>query len=37
MTWVGYVAWTGDMRNMYKILVKEPEGRDRSEDLGVVG
>jgi hypothetical protein len=27
----------GEMRNAYKILVKKPEGKDHSEDLGVDG
>jgi hypothetical protein len=35
MRQAGYVACVGEMRNMYKILVGKPEGRDHLEDLGV--
>jgi hypothetical protein len=27
MRWVGHVAYMGDMRNAYRILVGEPEGK----------
>jgi len=27
MNWTGNVAFTGDMRNSYKILVGKPEGK----------
>jgi hypothetical protein len=27
MRWVGHVAHMGDMRNMYKILVRKPKGK----------
>jgi hypothetical protein len=27
MRWVGYVAYRGEMRNVYKILVGKPEGK----------
>jgi hypothetical protein len=27
MNWAGHVAWLGEIRNAYKILVGKPEGR----------
>jgi hypothetical protein len=27
MRWVGHVACMGEMKNTYKILIREPEGR----------
>jgi hypothetical protein len=27
MRWVGHVAWIGEMRNAYSILVGKPEGK----------
>jgi hypothetical protein len=38
MRWAGHVARVGETRNAYnKLLVKKPEGRDHSKDLGVDG
>jgi hypothetical protein len=37
MRWAGPVARKGEVRNGYKILVKEPEGTDPLEDLDVDG
>jgi hypothetical protein len=37
MRWVGHIANIGEMRNVYKILVRKPEGRDHVEDLGQDG
>jgi len=37
MRWAGHVAYMGEMRNAYKILVWTPEGRDHSEKLGTDG
>jgi len=31
---VGHVVYMGEMRNEYIILVRKPEGRDHSEDVG---
>jgi hypothetical protein len=31
----GHVAHMRETRNAHKILVREPEGRDQSEDIGV--
>jgi hypothetical protein len=35
--WVGHVARLGDMRNLYKIFVGKPEGKNHLEDLDVGG
>jgi hypothetical protein len=35
MRWTGHVACMGEMRNAYRILVGEPEGK--REDQGIVG
>jgi hypothetical protein len=35
--WVGHAASMGDMRNTYKILVREPKGKDHLENLGIYG
>jgi hypothetical protein len=37
MKWVGHVAYSGKMRNPQNILVRRPEGKNHSEDLGVNG
>jgi hypothetical protein len=29
MRWVGHVAWIGEMRNVYNILVGKPEGKNQ--------
>jgi hypothetical protein len=35
--WVGHVVCMEEMKNIYRILVGKPEGKDRSEDLDVDG
>jgi hypothetical protein len=35
--WAEHVARMGEMRNVYKILIGKPEGRNHSEDLRVYG
>jgi len=35
LSWTGYVASTGEMRNAYKIFIEKMKGRDNSEDLAV--
>jgi hypothetical protein len=35
MRWKGHVAWTGDMRNVYNILVGKLKETDHSENLSV--
>jgi hypothetical protein len=35
--WAGDVACMVDFRTAYKISVREPEGRDHLEDLGIDG
>jgi len=37
MRWAKHVASTGEMRDEYKSLVRKPEGKDCSEDLGIDG
>jgi hypothetical protein len=37
MRWAGQVARMGEGRNMYRVLVGKPEGKDDLEDHGVVG
>jgi hypothetical protein len=37
MGWVGHVVCMGEMKNLYKILVKAPERRDTSENLDIDG
>jgi hypothetical protein len=37
MRYAGHVACMVEMRNVYKILVRKPEGRDHLEDLGIDG
>jgi hypothetical protein len=27
MRWAGHVAWMGDKRNVYRLLVRKPEGK----------
>jgi len=34
---VRQVAYMGEMRNIYKILVRKPEEKDNSDDLRVDG
>jgi len=35
--WAGKVERMGDMKRVYTILVRKPEGKRHSEDLGVDG
>jgi hypothetical protein len=35
MRWVGHVVRMGDIRNLHKIFVGKPEGKNHAEDLGV--
>jgi len=35
MIWVGYVAHMGEMRNVYKILVRKPKGKRPLGRLGI--
>ena len=35
MSWAGHVADVGEMRGAYWVLVRKPEGKDHSEELGV--
>jgi hypothetical protein len=37
MRWAGYVAYMGDTKIAYKILVGKPERKDHLVDLGVDG
>jgi hypothetical protein len=37
MRWAGHVARMGDGRNMYRVLVGKPGGKDRLKDQGVEG
>jgi hypothetical protein len=37
MRWAEHVARVGEERNVYKVLVGEPEGKNHSEDQGVDG
>jgi hypothetical protein len=32
MSWAGHVALMGEERNVYKVLVGKPKGKDRSGD-----
>jgi hypothetical protein len=37
MRWAGHVARMGDGRNVYRVLVGKPEGKDHLKDQGVDG
>jgi hypothetical protein len=37
MRWAGHVASLGEGRNVYRVLVGKPEGKDHLEDQGVDG
>jgi hypothetical protein len=37
MRWVGHVARMGEERNVYKVLVGKPKGKNHLEDQGVGG
>jgi hypothetical protein len=37
MRWAGHVARTGKGRNVYRVLVGKPEGKDHLKDQGVDG
>jgi len=37
MRWGGYVAYTGERRGVYRVLVGKPEERDHLKDPGIDG
>jgi hypothetical protein len=37
MRWAGHVARMGEGRNVYRVLVGRPEGKDHLKDQGVDG
>jgi hypothetical protein len=37
MRWAGHVARMGDGRNVYRVLVGKPQGKNHLEDQGVGG
>jgi hypothetical protein len=37
MLWAGHVERMGEGRNVYRVLVGKPEGKNRLEDQGVDG
>jgi len=37
MRWAGNIARTGERRDVYRVLVGIPEGKNHSEDQGIVG
>jgi len=37
MRWMGHVAYRGERRGAYRILVRKPEGKNHLEDPGVDG
>jgi hypothetical protein len=37
MRWVGHVARMGERRNVYRVLVGKPEGKNHLENQGVDG
>jgi hypothetical protein len=37
MRWAGHVARMGEGRNVYRVLVGKPEGKDHLKDQGVDG
>jgi hypothetical protein len=37
MRWAGHVAYMGEGRDVYRVLVGKPEERDHLEDSGLVG
>jgi hypothetical protein len=37
MRWAGHVARMGEGRNVYRVLMGKPEGKDHLEDQGVDG
>jgi hypothetical protein len=37
MRWAGHVACMGEGRNLYRVLMGKPEGKDHLEDQGVDG
>jgi hypothetical protein len=37
MRWAGHVARMGEGRNVYRVLVRKPEGKDHLKDKGVDG
>jgi hypothetical protein len=37
MKWAGHVACMGEERNVYKVLMGKPEGKNNNKDQGVDG
>jgi hypothetical protein len=37
MRWAGHVAHIGEGRNLYRVLLGKPEGKDQLKDHGVYG
>jgi hypothetical protein len=37
MRWAGHVALMGEVRNMYRVLVGKPDGKNHWEEQGVDG
>jgi hypothetical protein len=37
MRWKGHVAYMGEMRNTYKVLIRIPEGKNHSDDISIYG
>jgi hypothetical protein len=37
MRWAGHVAWMGEGRNVYRVLVGKPEWKNQLKDQGVDG
>jgi hypothetical protein len=37
MRWAGHVARVGEGRNVYRVLVGKPEGKDQLKDQGIDG
>jgi hypothetical protein len=37
MRWAGHVASMGEARNVYRVLVRKPEGKNHLKDQGVDG
>jgi hypothetical protein len=37
MRWAGHMACMGEGRNVYRVLVKKPKGKDHLKDQGVDG
>jgi hypothetical protein len=37
LRWMGHVECMGEVRNVCKIFVRKPEGKNHMEDLGIDG